>query len=130
VEYLIVGGYAVGFYGHPRYTKDLDIWINISKENAHNLMKALNDFGFGSLGLKENDFYEEGKFIQLGYPPNRLDIITFADGLTFNDVYSQRNQVDVEGIICNFIDLDNLIINKKSTGKNQDLADLDNLISK
>jgi hypothetical protein len=70
VKYLIVGGYAVGFHGYPRYTKDLDIWLLVSEENAENLMIALKQFGFGSVGLHKEDFLKPDEFVQLGYPPN------------------------------------------------------------
>jgi hypothetical protein len=75
VRYLVVGGYAVAFHGHPRYTKDLDVWIELSSENADKVIKALEDFGFGSMGLKSEDFLESDQIIQLGYPPNRIDIL-------------------------------------------------------
>ncbi len=71
VRYLVVGGYAVAVHGHPRYTKDIDIWIEMSSENADNLLKALEQFGFGSLGLNSQDFLTPDQIIQLGYPPNR-----------------------------------------------------------
>ncbi|MEN8216920.1 MAG: hypothetical protein ABFS56_11230 [Pseudomonadota bacterium] len=81
VRYLVVGGYAVAFHGHPRYTKDIDIWIWVSKNNAKKVLKTLDEFGFSSLGLKEEDFLEPGYVIQLGYPPNRIDILTQVTGL-------------------------------------------------
>jgi hypothetical protein len=76
VRYLVIGGYAVAFHGYPRYTKDLDIWIEPSPENAANLVKALDQFGFGSLNLQISDFLAPDQVIQLGYPPNRIDLIT------------------------------------------------------
>ncbi len=76
VRYLVVGGYAVALHGHPRYTKDIDVWIELAQENASHIIKALEQFGFASLGLKENDFLVEDQIIQLGYLPNRIDIIT------------------------------------------------------
>ena len=75
-KYLVVGGYAVAMHGYPRYTKDLDVWIQMSPENAGRIIQALEKFGFGSLGLKFQDFLEEDTIIQLGYPPRRIDIIT------------------------------------------------------
>ncbi len=76
VEYLIVGGYAVGVHGHPRYTGDLDIWINPTHENAEKVIISVNEFGFGSFGLHVNDFTKVGNLIQLGYPPLRIDLLT------------------------------------------------------
>ncbi len=127
VQYLVVGGYAVAFHGHPRYTKDIDIWIQSDEENARNLVKAIHDFGFASLGLQAEDFLPPGYVIQLGYPPNRIDILTGIAGVTFEQCYLSKEQTNIEGMTVNFIDLDNLRKNKKATGRRQDLADLENL---
>ena len=85
VKYLVVGGYAVALHGHPRYTKDLDVWIELSPDNAGRVLQALEKFGFGSLDLKPNDFLEANQIIQLGYPPNRIDILTTLTDLKFED---------------------------------------------
>ncbi len=127
VRYLVVGGYAVAFHGYPRYTKDLDVWIELSPGNADNVMKALEEFGFGSLGLKSEDFLESDQIIQLGYPPNRIDILTTLKEIKFEDCYKARVEVDIQGLKINFIDLENLKHNKRATGRPQDLADADNL---
>jgi len=76
VRYLVVGGDAVAFHGHPRYTKDIDIWIEPTPENAAKIVKALDQFGFGSLMLIEADFLVPNQIIQLGYPPNRIDLMS------------------------------------------------------
>lgn len=130
VKYLIVGGYAVGFHGYPRYTKDLDIWILVSNENAENIINALNKFGFNDVGLKKEDFLKTDEFVQLGYPPNRIDLVMSCSGIDFQTCYKSRIQVVIDGININFIDIDNLKKNKKATGRKQDLADLDNLEEK
>ena len=127
VRYLVVGGYAVAFYGYPRYTKDLDVWIEMSEENARRMVKALDQFGFGSLGLTVEDFLTPDQIIQLGYPPNRIDILTTLPGVEFSDCYPFRTVVDVEGLPVKFIDLDNLKRTKRASGRFQDLADLENL---
>ena len=127
VRYLIVGGYAVALHGHPRYTKDLDVWIESNPENAANLVKALQQFGFGSLGLKAEDFLNADEIIQLGYPPNRIDIHTALSGVEFSSCYESRVEVKIDEIIANFIDLENLKRNKKSTGRLEDQADLEHL---
>jgi hypothetical protein len=123
----VVGGYAVAFHGHPRYTKDLDVWIELSPENAGKIITALNDFGFGSLGLKTEDFLESDQIIQLGYPPNRIDILTTLKNTKFEDCYKERVEVEIQGLRINFIDLENLKQNKRATGRPQDLADAENL---
>jgi len=127
VLYLVVGGYAVAFHGYPRYTKDIDLWIWLDKGNAEKLLNVLDDFGFGSLDLKVEDFISPEQVIQLGYPPNRIDILTDLKGVDFKQCYSSRVEFSIEGTKINFIDLGNLKKNKKATGRHQDLADLENL---
>ena len=81
VRYLVVGGYAIALHGHPRYTKDLDVWIEMAPKNAVNVIKALKQFGFGSLGLKEENFLVPDQIIQLGHPPNRIDLLSTLSGV-------------------------------------------------
>lgn len=127
VRYLVVGGYAVAFHGYPRYTKDLDVWVESATENADNLLEALKEFGFGSMGLKLEDFLETDQIIQLGYPPNRIDILTTLKKLNFHDCYKTRVEVEIQDLKINFIDRENLKQNKRATGRPQDLADIENL---
>jgi hypothetical protein len=127
VRYLIVGGYAVAVHGHPRYTKDLDVWILTETGNAERLLLALEEFGFGSLGLTQGDFVTRDQVIQLGYPPNRIDILTSLEGVSFEDCYDSRATVELEGLLVPFISLDDLRKNKRALGRHQDLADLENL---
>ena len=127
VRYLVVGGYAVALHGYPRYTKDLDVWIEPTAQNAQNVLNALTAVGFGSLDISTGDFLEENTIIQLGYPPNRIDLMTTLSGLTFEACYPERVQVEIRGVLIDFIDLENLKTNKKETGRPQDLADLENL---
>ncbi|MEM7593559.1 MAG: hypothetical protein AAF383_18945 [Cyanobacteria bacterium P01_A01_bin.83] len=127
VKYLVIGGYAVAIHGYPRYTKDIDIWIETSLENAEKLMITLTGFGFGSLGLTTEDFQTSDQIIQLGYPPNRIDLITTPDGIDFETCYQEKIEVNIDNIPVNFIDLDNLRKNKQASGRLQDLADLENL---
>lgn len=127
VRYLVVGGYAVAFHGYPRYTKDIDIWVDTTRENSSNILKALEQFGFGDLGVKESDFGLSDQLLQLGYPPNQIDILTSIPGVEFSDCYASRSIEVVDGVSVNFINLDNLKKNKKASGRYQDLADLENL---
>jgi hypothetical protein len=127
VHYLVVGGYAVALHGYPRYTKDIDIWTELKPANATHIVKTLEQFGFGSLDLKESDFLVKDQIIQLGYAPNRIDIITTLQGVSFTECYKKRLVVEIEGVKVNFIDLENLRKNKKATGRLQDLADLEKL---
>ena len=127
VKYLVIGGYAVAIHGHPRYTKDIDIWVEMSKDNAKKMLRALTQFGFGSLGLSESDFQAPDQIIQLGYPPSRIDLITTPDGIDFDACYQSKLEIVIDSITVKFIDLENLKKNKKASGRLQDLADLENL---
>ena len=127
VKYLLVGGYAVGFYGNPRFTKDLDLWLECSNENAEKIEEVLMEFGFGSLGLSSKDFLDPDGIIQLGYPPARIDLIMGASGVNFEECFPKRETVLLDGVTVNLINLEDLKINKKASGRYQDLADLENL---
>jgi predicted nucleotidyltransferase len=127
VRYLVVGGYAVALHGHPRYTKDIDIWIEMSPENASNILNALEQFGFASSGLRETDFLTPGQVIQLGQPPNRIDLLCTASGVNFAACHESRVTVEIDGVPVNFISLEDLRKNKAASGRHQDLADLENL---
>lgn len=127
VRYLVVGGYAVALHGHPRYTKDIDIWIALTPENAKQVVKALHQFGFGSLGLTPEDFLVPSQVVQLGYPPSRIDLLTSLKGVDFELCYPERTTIIIDGVNVDFIDLANLKKNKQATGRHQDLADLENL---
>lgn len=127
VKYLVVGGYAVALHGYPRYTKDMDIWVDMSSENAQKIVKALDSFGFGSLGIEASEFTIENQMLQLGNPPGRIDILTTLPGVEFSECYPSRTVIEVDGVSVNFIDLENLKKNKKATGRHQDLADIENL---
>lgn len=128
VLYLIVGGYAVGIHGHPRYTGDLDIWLLPEKENAKRVMTVINKFGFGSLNIKEEDLVKEGWIIQLGYPPLRIDLLTSIDGVEFEECFVNKKLVEMDGLSINFIGYQDLIKNKKASGRHQDLGDIENLL--
>ena len=127
VRYLVIGGYAVAFHGHPHYTKDIDIWISMDAENAAKIVKALEQFGFASLGLQAADFTAPDQIVQLGYPPNRIDLITTTPGVDFDTCYAARVPTEIDGVQVTFIDLENLKRNKKAVGRHQDLADIENL---
>lgn len=127
VRYLVIGGYAVALHGYPRYTKDIDVWLEMNAGNAANMVKALEQFGFGSLGLEVADFLEPAQIIQLGYPPARIDLITTPPGVDFESCYASRVEVVIEDVTVNLIDLENLKKSKRAVGRLQDLADLENL---
>lgn len=112
VDYMIVGGYAMAFHGSPRYTGDLDIWIDISESNAEKMLLVINAFGFSSLGFKKEDFLKENLINQIGYPPLRIDILTNIDGIDFKEAYTQKQVIEIEDLKANYIGLRDLIQSK------------------
>lgn len=126
-EYLIVGGYAVGIHGHPRYTGDLDIWLNPTTQNAELILKSVNEFGFSSFNLSLQDFTKPGNVIQLGYPPLRIDLLTEIDGVSFKECFDNRKEVTIDGLQVNFIGYNDLLKNKKESGRPRDIDDIENL---
>lgn len=124
VEYLIVGGYALMVHGYPRYTGDIDFWVNPSRDNIHALLKSLEQFGFASVGLTEQDFNMPDSVIQLGYPPARIDLMTSIDAVDFDTAFPMRVNVTIDGVDLGFISRADLIKNKSSTGRLKDMADV------
>lgn len=127
IEYLVVGGYAVGFHGYPRATGDLDIWIAINTKNASKMVNTLKAFGFDLPELREELFLEKEKVIRMGYPPMRLEVITSIDGVLFEPCYKNRVIADLGDLKVNFISKGDLLINKKASGRPQDLVDFNKL---
>jgi len=127
VEYLLIGGYAVGYYGYPRATVDLDIWIAIHRQNAEKIVAVLKEFGFDPPELSPELFLKENQIIRMGVPPLRLEITTHISGVEFNDCYQSRVVDMVDGVEINLISLENLKTNKKASGRYKDLNDLENL---
>ena len=129
-EYLVVGAHALAYHGHPRYTGDLDIAVRISSSNAKRVFEAVTAFGFGDVGLTEQDFLSSHQVVQLGVPPNRIDIIMSLDGLSFGEAWSARIETTIDGIPVHMMSREHLIRNKKATGRPQDLADIEALARK
>ncbi len=125
VRALVVGAHAVAFHAKPRYTKDVDILVEPSVENAESLLGALNDFGFGSLDLSVEDFSREGKIIQLGFEPNRVDLITSISGVSFDEAWRGRVAGRYGRCSVFYLGLVELKRAKEAAGRPQDLADLD-----
>lgn len=123
VRFLIVGGYALAAHGHPRYTKDLEVWVWMDPSNSARIISALEQFGFGELGLTPGDFEEPDVVVQLGREPQRIDIPTFATGLVFDEAYEHRVEIDIGGLSVPFISPEDLRTNKLATGRLRDLAD-------
>lgn len=125
VKYLLVGGYSVGYYSRPRYTEDIDIWIECTGENAEKIITVLNEFGFSSLTINVQDLLKPEQIIQLGLPPQRIDILTSIDGVHFNDAWERRVNDFFDDIPVFIISLEDLILNKKSSTRTKDSADLE-----
>jgi hypothetical protein len=129
VEYLLVGGYAVSYYGYPRATADMDVWIALSPENAGRVVEALHEFGFSPGSVSTDLFLAENQVIRLGVPPLRLEILTTISGVTFAECYPERTAAIFEGIEVSLISLHHLKRNKAASGRPKDLDDLQHLES-
>jgi hypothetical protein len=127
VRYLVVGGHAVAFHGKPRFTKDIDVWLEPTPENARRALAALDDFGFGSVGLSEQDFTTPGMIVQLGVAPNRIDLLTAIDGVEFAEAWEGRIDGAFGDQRVSYLGRRELIRNKIASGRAQDLADLEAL---
>jgi len=127
VEYLLVGGYAVGYHGYPRATMDIDVWIAPTTENAQRVVAALESFGFGSEVLVPELFLQRDKIFRMGLPPMRIEILTSISGVEFVDVYAERIEDELDGVPVKLINLHYLKLNKKAAARAKDLADLEEL---
>jgi hypothetical protein len=127
VEYVVVGAVALAHHGIPRYTGDLDVLVHNSPENASRLESALTEFGLGTLGLKAADFVDSYRVIQLGVAPFRIDILTSLTGVTFDQAWAGRIEILIGGTRLNILGREELVRNKKLTGRAQDRADLEAL---
>jgi hypothetical protein len=126
-EYLLIGGYAVGFHGYPRATVDMDIWIAMNLANSQRIVTVLKEFGFDLPELSPELFLKEWQIIRLGVPPVRIELATTLSGVNFNECYAERVVDMLDGVKVNLISLKHLKINKKASGRHQDLADIENL---
>ena len=127
VKYMIVGAYAFALYAKPRNTGDLDIFIERSDENADLMVRVLTEFGLKSLEISKNDFIAEGRIIQLGISPVRIDIMNIIDGVSFSEALNRIEKVKFGDSIANFISKADLIKNKLSTNRLKDKADAEEL---
>jgi predicted nucleotidyltransferase len=114
-------------YGYPRATKDIDIFVRAAPENASSLMKALAHFGAPLSDVSASDFSTEGVVFQIGNSPRRIDILTRISGVEFESAYANRKILSIAGMNVPIISLDDLIANKRATGRTQDLADVEKL---
>ena len=127
VEYLLIGGWAVGYYGYPRATYDLDVWIATSPANAARVVKALADFGFDVPGLSSDLFLQPDKIVRMGVEPKRIELMTSISGVQFDECYRERLETTMNEVPVSLISLRDLKINKRASGRLKDLADLEQL---
>ena len=123
VEYLVVGAFAVAWYGHPRFTGDIDFFVRAAPQNALAILAALKDFGFGGLGISADDLTAPDQIVQFGVRPNRIDLITSISGVGFEEAWEHRAAGEIDGIPVHFIGREELLRNKESTGRPKDLGD-------
>lgn len=127
VDYLIVGGHAVGYHGYPRPTGDIDIWVRIDARTAERIVAVLTEFGFDVPGISIELFLEPEKVVRMGVPPLRIDLLTSVDGVEFEECFRRRVVDEIDGVQVNFISLEDLKINKRAAARHRDLNDLENL---
>lgn len=127
VDYLLIGGYAVSFYGYVRPTSDLDIWIDSDKENIRRTVLALEKFGFPLDELSKDIFADPDRIVRMGMAPIRIEIMSRISGVDFRDCYKNRKEVEIDGTPITLLSLDDLRVNKKASGRLKDLADLEQL---
>jgi predicted nucleotidyltransferase len=127
VDYVIVGAHSLAFHGRPRYTGDLDILIRPTTANAAKLITVLDEFGFGAAGFKEADLTEPAQVLQLGRPPNRIDLLTGLSGVTVEEAFGDRLAAEIDGLRVFVLSKENLIRNKRAVARPQDMADLADL---
>ncbi|MEK6645495.1 MAG: hypothetical protein AABY84_02325 [Candidatus Firestonebacteria bacterium] len=124
VKFLIVGAYAMGAYGYPRATGDIDIWLEASIENSKKVYKSLFEFGAPLSQISKKTFCKKGVIFQIGMSPRRIDLITKIDGVSFKKAYSDKEKIEIEDITVPFLSKTNLIKNKKSTKREKDKLDV------
>ena len=129
VRFILVGAYALAAHGYPRATMDIDIWVMPSPDNAEAVLRALRVFGAPLHNLTKEDLQKDGTIFQIGVAPRRIDIITAASGLQFEHTYQNSVLINIDGIDVHIPSIDDLIINKKATGRTKDLADAEALES-
>jgi len=127
VRFLLVGAYAMAAHGYPRATMDIDIWVMPAPENAEAVLRALRRFGAPLQNITRKDLQTEGTVFQIGVAPRRIDIITAASGLNFEEAFRQSLAVDIDGIEAHIPSLADLISNKRASGHMKDLADAEAL---
>ena len=128
-EYIVVGGHAVAFHGYPRFTGDIDFFLRATPDNAERVLSVVKDFGFGDLQIGISDLTTPNRVIQLGRPPNRIDLLTSISGVEFDDAWPSRVSTDLDGEQVSFLGLNELIQNKRASNREKDRADVSKLLA-
>ena len=127
VEYLLVGGYAVNFYGYHRFTEDIDFWIAVSDENFQRLLAAVRSFFGEELAGLDMNFLKNNESLYLGRVPEKIEVFQNASGINFSQAYPRRLESTIEGVLVKIISLADLRANKQASARHKDLADLERL---
>lgn len=127
VRYMLVGGIAVGYYGYPRATGDIDLWVDNSQENGMAVAQVLTEFGLDLSESFYKTFEVHGKVFRMGHPPLRIEVLTGISGVTFDDCYPRRRKATFDDLELDIIDLEDLKMNKRASGRTNDIDDLANL---
>lgn len=127
VDYLVVGGYAVAVHGFPRYTGDIDFFVAIGEQNAERLLRVFDRFGFGDIGLSQQDFLTEAFVIEIGREPRKIQVLTGIDGVSFKECYAKKVELEIDGLTLKVIGMDELLKNKAASGRAKDRIDLEEL---
>lgn len=127
VKYLIVGGYALAFHGAPRTTGDIDLFVKANRDNAKKIFEALKEFGFGNVGLSEEDFSLPDKIVQLGQPPVRIDIMTSLSGVSWKEACQTKEKGQYGDVPVFYLSRASFLSNKRAIGRKKDEADIEAL---
>ncbi len=130
VHYLLIGGYAVGYYGYPRATHDMDVWIDVNHLNAEKMVNVMTGFGFEEGAISKEVFLRSNGVVRMGVPPMRLEVLMSLSGVSFEDCYDRRLADNIEGVPVTIIHLEDLLKNKIASGRHKDLDDVSNLPKK
>ena len=127
VDYLVIGGYAVGLHGFPRYTGDIDFFIAVNAANSLKVLRVFEKFGFGDLGIVREDFLKKDQVVEIGREPRKIQVLTGIDGVEFEECFTRKVEIEIGGRIVKFIGKDDLIRNKAASGRPKDRIDLEEL---
>jgi Nucleotidyl transferase of unknown function (DUF2204) len=127
VKYLLVGGHAVAYYGHPRPTGDIDFWVAVGPQNAERLVRVFKQFGFDHPDLSAEAFLKEKQVVRVGLPPIRIEVLTTVSGLDFAECYAKRTRDLIDAVPVDILSLEHLRVNKQAAGRHKDLDDLEHL---